>query len=100
METLTNNELQAIAIAMKDIKYPDTQRKFILEAYYGIFFKNLAQQLGVDGETVKQKLEHMQVTYPQKFEFIVDKMKIFWDTNFDGDELLTRLYQLDLVNKI
>lgn len=97
MEPLTTDELQAIAITMHGIKYPDTDRKFILEAYYGIFFRELTDKFQVDNNIVKQKLENMQINYPQQFKNIVKKMKIFWDTQPAETELVIRLSELQLI---
>lgn len=98
--TLTNNELKAIAITLKGIKYPDTNNKFILEVYYGIFFRGLEEQLKVDRKKLKQKLENMQIQCPQQFEFLVNKMRDCWDKEYGEEELLARLSQLGLTNTI
>ncbi|NJN07547.1 MAG: hypothetical protein HC815_05970 [Richelia sp. RM1_1_1] len=97
MEPLTANELQAIAMAMYGIKYPDSHRKFILEVYHGIFFKNLADKFQVNNDEIQLKLEKMQTNYPHQFKNIVDKMKIFWDTQTTEAELVIRLSELKLI---
>lgn len=97
MEPLTSNELQAIAITMRGIKYPDTDRNFVLEAYHGIFFRKLADKFQVNDTIVKQKLENMQVNRPQQFQILFEKMKIFWDTQPSETELIVRLSELKLI---
>lgn len=97
MESLTTNELQAIAIAMRGIRYPDSNRKFILEVYHGIFFRKIANIFQINDNTVKQKLENMQTNHPQQFKVLFDKMKIFWDTQPSETELVARLSELKLI---
>lgn len=96
MKVLTNNELMAVAISMYGIRYPDTEEKFILEVYYGVFFKGLAEELEVNRETLRQKLEHMQKQCPQEFSFLMDKMKDCWDKDYKKEDLLIRLSELGL----
>lgn len=97
MQPLTADELQAIAIALHGIKYPDSYRKFILEVYYGIFFRELSNKFQVNDDILKQKLEDMQINHPQQFKNIFEKMRLFWDTEPTETQLRARLYELGLL---
>lgn len=97
MEPLTADELQAIAITLHGIRYPDSDKKFIMEIYYGIFFRELSNKFQVNNNTLKQKLENMQINHPHQFKNILEKMKVFWDTNPAENHLRARLYELGLI---
>ena len=97
METLSTNELQAIAMTMQGIKYPDTGKKFILEVDYGIFFRKLSNKFQINSDAIKQKLENMQVEHPQQFNNLMKKMQEFWDTKPEEKDLIVRLSELKLI---
>lgn len=96
METLTINELQAIAISIRGIRYPRNSKGFIFEVYNGIFFQKLGDIYQVDDKIVKQKLEKMLIQYPQQFQFLYEKMNVFWDER-EETSLVARLAELKLI---
>lgn len=97
MYTLTDNELKAIAISLKDIEYPPDTENFIMEVWTGIFFKNIEEKLQVNDNVVKQKLEKMIDNNPQQFQILYEKMKIVLSSRPSEDELIPKFLELKLI---
>ncbi|BAZ18359.1 hypothetical protein NIES4071_102440 (plasmid) [Calothrix sp. NIES-4071] len=97
METLTVNELKAIAIVLSDIDYPPDAENFIMEIWTGIFFDGLSEKLEVNDTTIKQKMEMILNNYPQQFQILYDKMKIVLSLNLDEQELVPKFLELKLI---
>lgn len=97
METLTVNELKAIAIALSDINYPPDAENFIMEIWTGIFFDGLTEKFEVNDAIIKKKLEDILNNYPQQFQILYDKMKIVLSSNVIAQDLITIFIDLKLI---
>ncbi|BDA76031.1 hypothetical protein CAL7716_101970 (plasmid) [Calothrix sp. PCC 7716] len=98
METLTVNELKAIAVTLSDIKYPPDAENFIMEIWTGIFFDKLNEKFeNVNDTIVKQKLENMLNNHPQQFQILYNKMKIVLLAKLNEQELVPKFLELNLI---
>lgn len=95
--TLTIDELKLIAHIMSRInKYP-SNATFNDEIYYGILFREISEKFGVNRQLIKQKLETMQMKYPQQFKILFDKMHSIWRLEIEDEELVPKLAELKLI---
>lgn len=97
METLTANELKAIAVTLSDIAYPPDAENFIMEIWTGIFFDGLNEKFEVNDTIIKQKLEKMLNNNPQQFKILYEKMKIILSSGLKLEDLVPKFLELKLI---
>lgn len=95
MEAFSEKELLAIALTLKDIRFPD-QRLFSLEVKYGIAFNEKEyEKYEVDDAELEQKISRLRESEPAEFEKLYLAMEKFWEGEVISPE--ERLRELKLV---